>query len=170
MNRPHHEQLDTLTYTEFGAQCYMVNHDSSKPLGPRDILEIHCHGQPQQCIHTYEDGHITVSRIQVVYPHHSDVFYLRLLLLHRPASSWIDIRTVDGTIYNTHQDTAWVLGLLEDANEGMLAFQEMISYAVFPMQLRWLFCVLAVEGDACTTLIWEQYENRMSKDIKDDLL
>ncbi len=62
----------------------------------------------------------------MVYPHHGDVFYLCLLLQHRHALLWEDIRTVDNVIHATHRDAAHALGSLEDVQEGMLVFQEML--------------------------------------------
>ncbi|KAJ6573253.1 hypothetical protein B0H10DRAFT_1661839, partial [Mycena sp. CBHHK59/15] len=58
-----------------------------------------------------------VSRIQMVYPCHGDVFYLRTLLLHRSARDWIDIRTVDGVVYATHQEAAHAMGLFDNRDE-----------------------------------------------------
>jgi hypothetical protein len=68
-------------------------------------------------IRFYQDGHVGVSRIQMVYPRHGDVFYLRALLLHRSARDWADIRTVDGIIHPTHQDAARALGLVDNLSE-----------------------------------------------------
>ncbi len=133
MTRSHHPQLDNLTYTEFGMKCYIVHHDASKPLHWWEILEEHHHGRPQQHIRFYDVNHVSISRIQMVYPHHGDMFYLRLLLQHRRALSWEDIHTVDDIIYATHWDAARALGLLEDPQEGMLVFQEMLRYTVLPV-------------------------------------
>ncbi len=62
----------------------------------------------------------------MLYPNHGDVFYLCLLLHHGHALLWEDIHTVDDVIYATHRDAAHALGLLEDVQEGMLVFQEML--------------------------------------------
>jgi hypothetical protein len=120
-------------------------------------------------IRFYEEGHITVSRIQMVYPRHGDVFYLRLLLLHRSALDWLDIRTVDGIIYPTHQDAARAIGLLEDKNEAVLAFQELLAFGTAPSQLRWIFSLLAVEGNPVMP-IWNDHQADMSADIRDRML
>jgi hypothetical protein len=51
---------------------------------PLQILEDD-HPRPQMRIRFYQPEHIGVCRIQMVYPRHGDVFYLRTLLLHRSA-------------------------------------------------------------------------------------
>jgi hypothetical protein len=55
----------------------------------------------------------------MVYPRHGDVFYLRALLLHRNARDWINIRTINGVIYNTYQEAARAMGLFDNRDEGM---------------------------------------------------
>ncbi len=109
MSCPCHPQLDWMTYTEFGRQCYMVHHNASKPLCPWEILKEQHQGRPQQRIHFYENNHVSVSHIQIVYPCHGNIFYLHLLLLHWPALLWENIRMVNNVIYATHQDTCYNL-------------------------------------------------------------
>jgi hypothetical protein len=95
MTRPRHTELDNLTYTEFGSKCRLEKHDPTKPLHPLQILEDEYPGHPRMRIRFYQPEHVGVCRIQMVYPRHGDVFYLRALLLHRSAKSWIDMRPID---------------------------------------------------------------------------
>jgi hypothetical protein len=105
----------------------------------------------------------------MVYPRHGDVFYLRALLLHRSARNWVDIRTVDGVTYPTHQDAARALGLFDNRDEAIMAFEELLNFGAAPAQLRWIFAVLATEGHP-VMLIWESHEASLSADIRDRML
>lgn len=169
MTRPRHPRLDTMTYLEFGAQCRLVTHDPEKELHELEVLENEIPGHPRMRIRFYQDGHVGISRIQMVYPRHGDVFYLRALLLHKSARDWIDIRTINGITYPTHQEAARALGLFDDQNEGIMAFEELVAFGVAPAQLRWLFALLGAEGNPIMS-IWDKYQNEMSADIRDRML
>jgi hypothetical protein len=120
-------------------------------------------------IRFYKETHVGICRIQLVYPRHGDVFYLRALLLYRSALDWIDIRTVDGVIYSTHQEAARALGLFDNSEESVMAFEEMLKFGAAPAQLRWTFAVLAAEGHPVMA-IWEAHEGSLSADILDRVL
>jgi hypothetical protein len=77
MARPRHPDLDPMTYVEFGSKCRLEKHDPGKEIHALEILEDEYPTRPRMRIRFYEEGHITVSRIQMVYPRHGDVFYLR---------------------------------------------------------------------------------------------
>jgi hypothetical protein len=169
MARPHHPDLDDLTYVEFGAKCRLEKHDPDKEMHPLQILEDEYPGRPRMRIRFYQPGHIAVSRIQMVYPRHGDVFYLRALLLHRSARDWVDMRTINGVVYGTYQEAARAMGLFDNRNEGIMAFEELLNFGAPPAQLRWIFALLAVEGSPALT-IWEAHEGCLSADIRDSLL
>ena len=58
-----------------------------------------------------------VARIHLKTVDQGDVFYLRLLLHHKPARSFLDLRTVDGTVHETFESAARKLGLLSGDEE-----------------------------------------------------
>jgi hypothetical protein len=120
-------------------------------------------------IRFYKDSHITASRLQMVYPHHGDVFYLHAPLLHRRAQSWVDIRTVEGIVYPTHQEAARAMGLFDNHDEGVMAFEELLNLGTAPAQLRWIFTLLAVEGNPVMS-IWADHEASLSSDIRESML
>lgn len=57
-----------------------------------------------------------------------DVFYLRALLLHRSAHDWVDLRTIDGIVYGTYQEAARAMGLFDNRDEGIMAFEELLNF------------------------------------------
>ena len=61
-----------------------------------------------------------IGRIPVINlnAHQSELFHLRMLLHHVPGpKSFVDIRTIDGTVHPTYQAACKALGLLEDEKE-----------------------------------------------------
>jgi hypothetical protein len=96
-------------------------------------------------------------------------FYLRAILLHRSAHNWIDLRTVDGVTYASYQEAARALGLFDNRDKGIMAFEELLEFGAPPSQLRWIFSLLAVEGSPAL-IIWEAHEDSLGADIRDRLL
>jgi hypothetical protein len=155
-----------MTYPEFGAKCHLVSHNPTTPLHPLEILENEHVGRPLMRIRFFQQQHRGVSRIQMVYPRHGEVFYLRALLLHRSAHSWKQLKTVNGVLYSTFQSAARNLGLFQNQTEATMAFQELLHLGSPPSQLRWLFAVFAAEGEPISDL-WSTYQAELSADIRD---
>jgi hypothetical protein len=61
------------------------------------------------------------------------------------------------------------MGLFDNRNEGILAFEELLNFSAPPAQLRWIFALSDVEGCPALT-IWEAHEGSLSADIRDSLL
>jgi hypothetical protein len=169
MDRPRHPRLDNMTYLDFGSQCRLIKHIPTDDMHALDVLEDEYPTRPRMRIRFYKEGHITVSRLQMVYPRHGDVFYLRALLLHRSAQGWTDIRTDDGVVCPTHQEAARAMGLFDNRDEGVMAFEELLNLGTAPTQLRWIFILLAVEGNPVMS-IWDDHAASLSADIRDSML
>ncbi|KAJ7312635.1 hypothetical protein DFH08DRAFT_822074 [Mycena albidolilacea] len=145
------------------------NAQSTKKLHPLQVLEAEYPGRPRMRIRFYQPGHVGVCRIQMVSPRHGDVFYLRALLLHRCARDWVDLRTIDGAVYNTYQEAARVMALFDNREQGIMAFDELVDTGAAPVQWRWIFCVLATEGSSALA-IWDTHEQSLGAVIRDQLL
>lgn len=60
----------------------------------------------------------TIGRVYVVSPKQSEKYYLRMLLYHvSGATSFAHLKTINGVQYETFQDAARALGLLESDNQ-----------------------------------------------------
>jgi hypothetical protein len=79
------------------------------------------------------------------------------------------MRTIDGVVYGTYQEAARAMGLFDNRDEGIMAFEELLNFGAPPAQLRWTFAVLAAEGSPAL-VIWEAHEKSLSADIHDHLL
>jgi hypothetical protein len=104
-----------------------------------------------------------VARIKSVRPGMGEVFYIRLLLFHKPARSFEELRTVSGSFHDTFEGAARAAGLLQGDDEGRLAMEDAIAEYRSPSQLRFLFAKLITEGAPAIDL-WERFRNEMALD------
>lgn len=80
-----------------------------------------------------------IGRIYAVNPTQTELYRLRLLLLHvKGATSFADLRTVNGHEYSTFTEACLALGLIVDDEEWVRALEE-ANVWMMPKQLRYLF-------------------------------
>ncbi|XP_043224655.1 uncharacterized protein LOC122382858 [Amphibalanus amphitrite] len=108
----------------------------------------------------------TIGRVVSLTPRHGDVFYLRVLLHHVPgATTFADLRTVDGQVCDTHQEACRRRGLLQDDQEWAETLAEAVR-TQRPGQLRQLFVVLLLfcaPADPATLL--HRFQAAMGEDF-----
>ena len=73
-----------------------------------------------------------ICRLWTIPPKLEELFYLRILLLHKYGRSFHDIRTIGGIEYPTFQEAAKALDLFENENEGIYALQEGLHLLYHP--------------------------------------
>ncbi|XP_074346593.1 uncharacterized protein LOC141685389 [Apium graveolens] len=87
---------------------------------------------------------LVVGRLHSTYASSGDLFYLRMILTRfKGATSFADLRTVNGEVFSTFKDACNVLGLLENDNEWHRAITENSHHAT-ASQLRQLFVHILV--------------------------
>lgn len=106
-----------------------------------------------------------IDRMYSISPTQIELFHLRLLLLTiKGATSFTDLRTVNGKIYSTFTETCLTLGLIEDDDEWKRAMNEAVGW-MMPRQLRKLFVRILIH---CQPLhpneLWESFKIAMSED------
>ncbi|KAF0297588.1 hypothetical protein FJT64_004932 [Amphibalanus amphitrite] len=108
----------------------------------------------------------TIGRVVSLTPRHGDVFYLRVLLHHVPgATTFAELRTVDGQVCGTHQEACRRRGLLLDDQEWAETLAEAVR-TQRPGQLRQLFVVLLLfcaPADPATLL--HRFQAAMGEDF-----
>ncbi|KAG2192401.1 hypothetical protein INT47_012468 [Mucor saturninus] len=86
----------------------------------------------------------TIGRVYAISPRDTEKYFLRILLHNvRGATSFQNIRTVNGHQYDTNQAACRALNLLMDDNEWKDCIEEAITYQI-PSSLRRLFAILLV--------------------------
>ena len=108
----------------------------------------------------------SVGRMAFVSPNEGERFYLRLLLVHvSGATSFEDLRTVNGITYNTFKETAYALELLKDDEEYNKCLLE-ASEIKTGKQLRFLFANIIIYNIIEDPYkLWLLHENSLCEDI-----
>ncbi|XP_057290338.1 uncharacterized protein LOC130613035 [Hydractinia symbiolongicarpus] len=106
-----------------------------------------------------------VSRMYSVSLRAGELFYLRMLLLHTPgATSFEDLRTVNGNAAETFRDACLLRGLLQDDTEWNNTLQEAVNFQM-PRQLRQLFAVILTHCEPSGPFtFWTRYKDAMYED------
>jgi hypothetical protein len=111
-------------------------------------------------------GDQTIGRMYSVNVSDHERYFLRTLLLHvKGATSFEDLRTVDGMCQATYKEAAKKKGLLSDDEiwEETIAEASMIK---MPKQLRQVFALVCVYGSpASATEIWTKYLSSFVEDF-----
>jgi hypothetical protein len=101
-----------------------------------------------------------------VHPTAGELYYLRMLLMFvSGATSFVDVRTLQDTVYETFREACEARGLLEGDNEWNLLFDEAIVSAS-SFQLRQLFVTIVVHCPVCNVrALFDKYWIYFTDDI-----
>lgn len=166
--RPRGPIFDDLTYTGFFARHYFEMWELHRPLTANrwHICTIQTRqGVRRKVLIQRRAGSRVVTRIHSIPPRIGELFYLRVLLQHRPAFGFEDLRTIHGRVYATYQEAATALGLFEDESEAVRAMREAVTAYGRPGQLRFLFAHLLLDLPTPAIALWEAFQEHLSADF-----
>ncbi|XP_051158478.1 uncharacterized protein LOC127279882 [Leptopilina boulardi] len=108
-----------------------------------------------------------LGRMYSVSPSQVELFHLRLLLLTcKGATSFENLRTVNGVIHETFTSTCLALGLIEDDYEWTRTIEEAAIW-MMPHALRKLFVRILIHCHPVHPYeLWERFKSEMSEDLK----
>ena len=90
-----------------------------------------------------------------------------MLLLHQPAYSFSDLRSVHGTEYPTFHQAATALGLFDNEIEAEQALREAVDSYCSPAQLQFLFSQILLNVPASTVELFRSFQEQLSADYID---
>ena len=166
--RPRGPPFDDLIYTDFFARYYFETWNMEQDLGPNrwSICVVQTdRGSRRKVLIERQPKNRIVTRIHSIPPRIGELFYVRVLLQHRPAFSFEHLRTVHGRIYATYQEAATALGLFEDESEAVRAMREAIAAYSRPGQLRFLFAHLLLDLPTPAIALWDAFREALSADF-----
>ncbi|KAJ1689867.1 hypothetical protein LUZ63_014022 [Rhynchospora breviuscula] len=107
-----------------------------------------------------------LARMHFVQPTAGDLYYVRMLLNStRGATSFDELRTVNGVMYSTYKEACNAVGLLDDNSEWLYTMQEAAGSASCE-QLRTMFVDILLYSDVADAKeLWESCWNYMGDDI-----
>jgi hypothetical protein len=155
-----------LTYAEYYTLFRLAKYDAAQDHRSNYYIERpNADNIPAMHVILRSPANPHISRIREVRPSEGEVFYLRALLQHRPASSYVDARTINDIECPTFQQAATELGLFANEKESEYALMEAIQSLKTPQQLRLLFVHLLVNDCIATPLAhWETFQDNFALD------
>ncbi|KAF0696189.1 ATP-dependent DNA helicase, partial [Aphis craccivora] len=108
-----------------------------------------------------------LGRVYTIHPKNTECYYLRLLLHEvRGPTSFLKLKTVNGTIQPTYQTACKALGLLEDERHWDTTMEEAVLCGS-PFKLPELFAIMLIFCQLSDALsLWEKYKDSLSEDIR----
>jgi len=111
-------------------------------------------------------GQFKLTRLHSVSPRQRELFFLRILLLNvRGATSFQNLRTVNGHVCQTYEQAAILRNLVQNDEQWLRCLEEAANH-LFPNQLRQLFASILTENNPPNCLqLWLNFRNQMSEDF-----
>ena len=100
-----------------------------------------------------------------VSPRAGELYYLRVLLCNvAGATSWADLRTVEGVVHPTFKEACVALGFLQDDREWDSCLKE-ATETQMPSSLRYLFAIILEHNKPeDPAKLWERHRKAMMED------
>ena len=162
-NRPRAALFGAYTYCDYFKDYVLYKWEPGEPLHHNEFLELPIAGCVRHKVSPRQVG-AKVARLRMVSPTAGELFYLRTLLAHRAATSFVALRTVDGTVHDSFHEAATHFGLFSNENEGQYAIADAAASFCTPHQLRFLFSRIIVEGYPARP-IWDAFSTHLSQDF-----
>jgi hypothetical protein len=112
-----------------------------------------------------------LGRMYFIAPSAGEVYYLRLLLtVVKGATSWANLRTVNGVEHPTFKAATLALGLLDDDTEWRHCLRDAAHFKT-GHQLRWLFGMMLEH--CCPSepeKLWDEFKERLCDDLRRQLV
>lgn len=108
-----------------------------------------------------------IGRMAYAHPTSGERFYLRMLLnIVKGATSFEEIRTVDGVVYNTYQEACFHRGLLDSDGEWHAALEDASGFQTGE-KLRELFVTMLLFCNVADVRdLWDKHWKDMADDIE----
>ncbi|KAK9682574.1 hypothetical protein RND81_10G082900 [Saponaria officinalis] len=109
---------------------------------------------------------MAIGRVYFAPPNSGELYYLRLLLnIVKGATSYADIRTINGVVYSTYKAACNALGLLDGDDEWNVALNECATWST-AHQLRELFATILLFCEVTDPIkLWTTHWEKLSDDI-----
>ena len=109
-----------------------------------------------------------LTRINYIHPTQRELFHLRLLLLHiRGATSFENLRTINGHVFNTFTEAAVAMGIVQNVRIWNETIEEALQVEI-SSSVRTLFAMICINCNPVNPSayeLWQTYSERMSYDF-----
>ena len=168
--RPNISMFDGLKYTEFFNQ-YVYNtklpliYANAPNLENTEWFQVRVSNK----IYYYfkrKNYAASITRMHMLYINAGEIWYLRLLLLNKPARSFRDLLTVRNKVFQLFQQAAIAEGYCSDKTECERSFRDAAIFST-PSELRMWFVVMTVNGFPTSHIF---YNKKMHEQLKADFI
>lgn len=142
LHRPLAVEYDALLFHEF-FENYEVRtsiSSSQRESGNYDQVRL-----GRYTYYYYRRRGVRFCRVRSISPFTGELFYKRLLLLHVPVRSLLQLRVVNGRRYTTYQEAAKHLGIIEQENGTYKTLLDAIGEGS-PASVRRMFATMTMHG------------------------
>lgn len=114
----------------------------------------------------FRERGLALGRLTDIHASAGEIFYLRMMLMHsKGATSYSDLRTVNGIVYSTFKEACDAFDILKDDRQWHVNMLENVAHAM-PCQLRHHFVhILSNNQIADPRKLWQEHWSSMSEDI-----
>jgi hypothetical protein len=144
-HHPNLPQFDNISYLDYFQLYVLYRWEHGDPLDEDEYLEEPIHHSTRNKVRSHRQGQ-KVTQLRTISPSAGELFFLCCLLMHHPARSFQQLRTIEGTLYHTYHEAALSVGLFNDINKGYFALEEAVANHQLPTQLCFLFARIILEG------------------------
>ena len=161
-----HRATETKLTAWFRLNADPVNGARARQCLYPEIPEKFVFHKDEGCWKTRKRGDKIIGRMYSVSPRDREKYCLRLLLLHvRGATSYEDLRSVNGVVCGSFQEACIAKGLLDDDQEWDRAIEEAISL-LMPRQCRQLFVTILTHCQpADPKALWDSHKEGLAEDF-----
>ena len=142
--RPHGPDYDNLLYHHFFERYCMSTVLPGHARQANTYGEMVVGNRTYYCWRPVRRG-VRLFRLASIYPSVGEVFFVRLMLLHKPARDMRNLKTVHGVQYHTTQEAAKAMGLIENDNETYNTLVDALAGGS-PAALRRMFACMTMHG------------------------
>src|SRR5437763_2205831 len=166
--RPLAEHFDSLTITDYFNSYRLTTFVQGVPLiENREWLEVPNPSFPVKKVVQRSINSRNITRLHSILPRMGELYYLRSLLLHKPARSFDELRTISGILHPSFQEAAIALGLFSNHSEGFECMREAVQALFIPHQLQFLFTQILLNLPCSALDVFTTFEEHLTTDYLD---
>jgi hypothetical protein len=136
--RPKDEIFNNLTFCQYYSK-YIIGGKIPK----KGSTFYDCSTNP---LPVHENSNTVVTGIRSVRPSQGELYWMRVIILTKPARSFKDLRTINGQDFDTYHEAAVELKMAATDNEFKACMADAVVENLSAHDLRVLACILMVDG------------------------
>jgi len=166
--RPSDGRFDDLTITDYYNRYRLAAFNRGVPLDEnREWLEVQNQSFPVQKVVLRSSGSRKITHLHSILPRMGELYFLHSLLIHKPARSFDDLRTISSVHHPSFWEAAIALGLFTNHSEGFECLRDAVQAFSSPSQLRFLFAQILLNLPCSAVELLTTFQEDLAADYLD---